>query len=138
MSSQHGLVTLDWADGTYAFRLSLAGIEELEEKLDLSVFTLAHQLRLREARLKGIVETLRIGLIGGGMEPVRALTLVRRYVDERPIDENRDTAYAVVLAGLARVGPGELAEAKKKTRRPGPPRRRNSASTSAPSAVPPP
>lgn len=136
MSSQHGLVTLDWADGTYAFRLSLAGIEELEEKLDLSVFVLAHQLRTREARLKGIVETLRIGLIGGGMEPPRALTLVRRYVDERPIDENRDTAYAVVLAGLARVSPAELAEVKKKTRRARQAKRRNSASTLPPSEAP--
>jgi hypothetical protein len=134
MSSQHGLVTLDWADGSHAFRLSLAGIEELEEKLDLSVFALARQLGHREARLKGITETLRIGLIGGGMEPPRALALVRRYCDERPLDESRDTAYAIVLAGLARVGLKELAdEIKKKTRRP---RRKKSASTSAPSAAP--
>lgn len=108
--SRHGAVELDWADGTYTFRLGLKEIEELEEKRDLSVFTLAGRLspNVRAARLSDISETLRLGLIGGGMKPVDALAKVRRYVDERPLDESRDTAYGVVLAGLARVHPGDL------------------------------
>ena len=107
--SRHGAAELDWADGTYTFRLGLAEIEELEEKRDLSLFALARRLSPaeRDARLADIREVLRLGLVGGGMKPVDALTKVRKYADERPIDENRDTAYAVVLAGLTRISTAE-------------------------------
>jgi len=103
--SRHGAVELDWADGTYTFRLGLSEIEEVEEKRDLSLFALARRLSPaeRDARFADVREVLRLGLIGGGMKPVNALAKVRRYIDERPFDENRDVAYAVVLAGLARV-----------------------------------
>lgn len=108
---RHGQVELDWADGTYSFRLAIDGVEELEEKCDLGIIEIAARLQARTCRLKQISEVLRIGLIGGGMKPVDALKLVRRHVDERPVDENRDVAYAVVLAGLLRVNgtllPGE-------------------------------
>jgi len=109
--SRHGAVELDWADGTYTFRLGLAEIEEIEEKRDMSLFALARRLSPaeRDARFADVREVLRLGLIGGGMKPVDALTKVRRYIDERPIDENRDVAYAVVLAGLTRVSSGEAA-----------------------------
>jgi hypothetical protein len=112
MSSRHAAIELDFGDGTYTFRLAIDGIEEIEEKRDTSLYTIAARLspELRSPRLKDISETLRIGLIGGGMKPVDALALVRRYVDERPVDENRDVAYAVVMAGLARVHPGEFKE----------------------------
>jgi hypothetical protein len=107
--SRYGAVELDWADGTYTFRLGLAEMEEIEEKRDLALSVLSRRLSpaYREARLADIREVLRLGLIGGGMKPVDALTKVRRYIDERPVDENRDVAYAVVLAGLARVHSAE-------------------------------
>lgn len=107
---RHGAIELDWADGTHTFRLALEQIEELEEKRDASLFTLALRLSpsVREAKVRDISEVLRLGLIGGGMKPVEALALVRRYVDERPLDESRDVAYAIAMAGLARVHPGEL------------------------------
>lgn len=107
--NRHGAAELDWADGTYTFRLGLAEIEEIEEKRDLSLFAMARRLSPveRDARLADIREVLRLGLIGGGMKPVDALTKVRKYADERPLDENRDIAYAVVLAGLARVNSAE-------------------------------
>lgn len=103
--NRHGAIELDWAEGTYTFRLGLEEIEELEAKRDAGLFALCARLdpRIRTARLSDITETIRCGLIGGGLKPVEALKLVRRYADERPIDENRDIAYAIVAAGLARV-----------------------------------
>jgi hypothetical protein len=103
--NRHAAIELDWADGTHTFRLGLAELEELEDKRDQSIFTLATRLSpgVRSARSKDIIEVLRIGLIGGGLKPVEALALVRRYVDERSLDENRDVAYAVTLAAISRV-----------------------------------
>lgn len=108
--SRHGAIELDFGDGTHTFRLSLGGIEELEAKADMGLFHIATRLSpsVRLCHLKEISEVLRIGLIGGGMAPVEALAQVRRYVDERPIDENRDIAYAVCLAGLTRLHTKEV------------------------------
>lgn len=114
--SRHGAVELDWADGTYTFRLSIEGMEELEARWsreagrDVSLFTVVSLLspQRRSARLEHIREVLRVGLIGGGMSPVDALAKVRLYIDQRPLDENRDIAYAVALAGLERVHSKEL------------------------------
>lgn len=108
--SRHGAIELDWADGTYTFRLGLSEIEELERKRDLGIFQIVGRLApdVRECRLSDISEVIRLGLIGGGMKPVEALAKVRRYVDERPIDESRDVAYAIALAALMRVHSKEL------------------------------
>jgi hypothetical protein len=119
--NRHAAIDLDWGDGTFTFRLALDQIDELERKRDLSLFEIARRLdpARRDARLSDISEVLRLGLIGGGMKPVDALAKVRKYVDERPIDENRDAAYAVVLAGMMRLHsneaetpPGETEAAK--------------------------
>lgn len=106
--SRHGLVVTPWADGDHAFRLGLDGIEEVEEACGASLFEIHDRLSLRTARLKDISTVLRVGLIGGGSAPVDALGLVRRYCDERPLDESRDVALVVVLAGLARVHGDDL------------------------------
>lgn len=110
--SRHAAIELEYGDGTYTFRLGLSEIEEVEEKLDLSIFALERRLSplMREPRLRDMRETIRCGLIGGGTKPTDALALVRRYLDIRPLDESRDLAYAIVLAALARVHPGELGE----------------------------
>lgn len=104
----HGQVTLPWADGDYTFRLTLSGLEEIENKFDKSIFVIVSDLGERKARSSEILEVLRVGLIGGGMAPVDALAKVRLYVDQRPLDENRDTAYAVALQGLMRVHSSEM------------------------------
>lgn len=107
--SRHAAVELDFADGTYTFRLGLREIDELEEKCDCGIYQIFLQCsEARTFRLKMISETLRIGLIGGGIDPAKALSLVRRYVDERPVEENRDVAFAVLAAGLARVNGEDL------------------------------
>lgn len=108
--SRHGAIEQDFGDGTFTFRLGLDEIEELEQKCEMGIFQIASRLHkeIKLCRLKDISEVLRLGLIGGGMAPVEALVKVRKYVDERPIDENRDIAYAVSLAALMRLHSKEL------------------------------
>lgn len=110
--SRHAAIETEWGDGEYTFRLGLDQLQELEERRNTSIFTLAARLspELRDARLADISEVLRAGLIGGGMRPIEAKALVRRYCDERPLDESRDVAYAVAMAAIARVHGGTLEE----------------------------
>lgn len=112
---RHGATELAFGDGDYTFRLGLAEIEELEEKTDTSVFLLfaATATELPYAKLKQYREVIRLGLIGGGMSPVDAMAMTRKYVDERPLTESVAVAHAVLKASLRQVhGGADLGEGK--------------------------
>ena len=102
---RHGEVELDWADGTYPFWLGMGEIRELEDKANAGIFQIAESLNpaISSARALVIVETIRIGLIGGGMAATEALKLTRRYGVELPMPENLLVAFAVVSSALSRV-----------------------------------
>jgi len=99
MSNVQATVTMDWGDGTYTFRLTVTGAIELEEKCDAPFMVVHQRLAANAYKVSDVRETVRLGLIGGGMEPAKALGLVRKYVDDRPITENWLVARAV-LGGL--------------------------------------
>jgi len=62
-----------------------------------------------------ISNTIRLGLVGGGLTPVEALTKTREYVEKRPPVENLMFAQAILSAGL--VGAPEEKPGKKAGRR---------------------
>lgn len=93
-------IPLDWADGTYAFRLGWGELAELQEKCDAGPYVILDRLQGRQWRIEDISNTIRLGLIGGGMEPVKALKLVRKYVEARPPVENLIYAVGILSAGL--------------------------------------
>jgi|CXWL01.1.fsa_nt_gi hypothetical protein len=103
MAAKHGTLVADWGDGTQTFRLGLPEIEELEAKANRGAFAILRRLRDGEATLAEYRETIRLGLIGAGMDPAGALRMVRRYLDERPLPESAGMALAILLAGMARV-----------------------------------
>jgi len=116
--SRDASVSLDFADGTYTFRLAWGELEELQEKCDAGPYVVLERLHNRSWRIKDISETIRLGLVGGGLEPTKALTLIRRYVTDRPPLENLTLSQAVLSAGLVgapeeKVGEQEAASQKK-------------------------
>lgn len=106
----HGLVTLPFGDDEYAFRLPLSGIAAIEEKFDKSIFLIVAGLQLKNAKSTEVLEVIREGLVGGGMDHVAAMKLVRRYGDELPLFVTCALAYQIGLAGLRRVHSRELEE----------------------------
>lgn len=113
----HGLITRDFADGTYSFRLAYGQWLELQEAVGAGPFELYVNLLQRRWRIQNIREILRIGLIGGGVDPAAALRLVKRYVEDRPPMENVQLAIEIVAASLelpkgvdAPAGEAEAAE----------------------------
>jgi hypothetical protein len=101
--SSNASITLAWADGDYLFRLPIGQLRELQEKCGAGPMVIYQRLHSGEWRVDDVRETLRLGLIGGGMKPVEALVLVKRYVDERPWAENVLPATAVILAAVMGV-----------------------------------
>lgn len=100
MSNIKAEVTLDWGDGEYLFRLTINGLIELEEKCSAPFTEVFRRLMAGAYSINDVRETVRLGLIGGGMEPGKALALVRRYVDARPKAESEKAAQAVLGATL--------------------------------------
>ncbi|TPL49232.1 gene transfer agent family protein [Mesorhizobium sp. B2-4-4] len=114
--SRDAKVTLDFADGTYPFRVGWGEFAELQEKTDAGPFVVLGRLMDRTCRTADISNVIRLGLIGGGMEPTKALALVRSYVEDRPPAENLPIAQAVLMAACMGA-PDERIEPKKKARR---------------------
>lgn len=118
-------ITLDFADGEYRFRLLLPQLAELQSKCDAGVGLIFSRLmkgRYRDGddivfnpleaifKYQDITETIRLGLIGGGMGmvdgkqvkvgPGDALRLMRTYVEPRPLLDNWSIAAAVAMASM--------------------------------------
>ncbi len=108
-------IELDWADGTYAFRLAWGELEKLQEVVDAGPYVVLNRLVDNTWRVGDISNVIRLGLIGGGMTPVEALTKTREYVEKRPPIENLMTAQAILSAGLVGA-PEEKLEKKAKRR----------------------
>lgn len=101
--SRHGEITLAWGDGEHLFRLGYGELRQLQEACDAGPAFVAQRLIGNSWRVEDVRETLRLGLIGGGMTQGEALDKVRRFVEAAPYRENCIYAYAVINAALAGV-----------------------------------
>lgn len=100
-------IALSFADGEYLFRLPIKRICEIEEKAG-PIDAVKHRLMAGGWGIHDIVETIRQGLIGGGkgevngvetsVTPLRANSLIDRYVDGHAIGEHLITAQAIIAA----------------------------------------
>lgn len=114
--SRDGSVSFVWGDGEHRFRLAIGEWRELQEKTGVGPAELLQRVNTGRWRVDDIRETLRIGLIGGGMKPVEATSLVTRYVDVFPLMDNVPPAQAILISAL--IGPVDEPVGKKERRRP--------------------
>jgi hypothetical protein len=78
-------------------------IIELEHKTGAGIGALCARIFNRQFAQADITETIRLSLIGGGLKPERAATLVASYAVDRPLSET----YPVALAILENVWFGQ-------------------------------
>lgn len=96
-------ITLTWADDDYTFRLPIKQLMELQELCDAGPSYTMARLQQGTWTVQDVRETIRLGLIGGGMEADKALRLVRNYVDDEPLLPNAMTAEAIIAAAIVGV-----------------------------------
>lgn len=99
--SRDGSITLPFADGDYHFRLAWGELEKLQEERDAGAYVILQRLLMGQWFVQDISSVLRWGLVGGGMEPVQALKLVRMHVQARPPLESLVYAQRVLGAAIA-------------------------------------
>jgi hypothetical protein len=108
--SRDASITLDWADASYVFALKWGQLIQLQEACDAGPFVILQRLSTGQWKMHDISHTIRLGLIGGGLEPAKALSLVRDYVESRPPMENVMLARGILgiaLQGAPDEKPGE-------------------------------
>lgn len=120
--SRHGTIRLVWGGDERPFRLSFKELRELQElctlptdKLVSGPLSIATRLGEGTWRVQDIRETLRLGLVGGGMPSNEATRLVIRHVEEydTPLAEHALHARAIIFAALmgAREDPAGKSDA---------------------------
>jgi hypothetical protein len=97
-----GDVVLPWADGEHTFNIRKIGpATELQDKCGgVGVGTIMNRLLKGNFFVADFREVIRLGLIGGGMRPVEASDLTKRYVDDRPWQESVLVATAIITAAI--------------------------------------
>lgn len=88
-----------FGDGEHAFALTYELAIELERKTGVGIGGLFHRVRKLDFAITDLTETIRLALIGGGMEPKDAFELTQAYVARRPIAES----FPLVLSILESV-----------------------------------
>ncbi len=92
--------TLPWADGNYTFRLGWGELIQLQEVCNAGPFEILKRLGIGTWRVQEISAVIRLALIGGGLEPAKALSLVQYYVEKRPPMENVVFAHGILSVGV--------------------------------------
>lgn len=110
--NRNGTIETDFGDGTHRFRLGIGQLEELQEKTGVGPFALMQRLLSGEWLVADVREPIRLGLIGGGLDPLKALNLTRRYVDDIP-HWALNALLAKAIVGAAIMGAPEEAASKK-------------------------
>jgi hypothetical protein len=85
-----------FGDGEHAFALPADLIIELERKTGAGIGTLCKRVFAGQFALGDLIETIRLGLIGGGTTPADAAALVNIYAKGRPLAENFPLAVAIL------------------------------------------
>lgn len=99
--SANGTRTIIWANGEDQFCIAKVGlILDLEDKCGAGIATILQRLAGGAWWLNDVRETIRLGLIGGGMSPEKAMTAVKNHVDANPLASSVLIAYAVIEAAL--------------------------------------
>lgn len=98
--SRSGQTSAPFGDGVHIFRLDIGQLEELDELTDAGPEFLMNRVIRGDWRLKDIRETIRLGLIGGGMDPMRALAMRDRYAAPGNLLPHKSLVISILGAAL--------------------------------------
>lgn len=91
---------ITWAGGEHAFDLKIEHLRALQDRCDAGPEWILARLSNKQWHVNDVVDTIRLGLEGGGMEKSDARKLVQRYVEDRPLTLSVLTAQAVLMMAL--------------------------------------
>ncbi|BAQ44401.1 gene transfer agent family protein [Methylobacterium aquaticum] len=94
-------IDLPFGDAEHHFHLDIPRLKQLQEKCNAGPPEILARLADGRARVEDAQETIRLGLIGGGMPAQQALKLIQDYAgDDTPLVEVIATALMVLAAAV--------------------------------------
>ncbi|MCA1368071.1 gene transfer agent family protein [Bradyrhizobium sp. BRP14] len=93
-------VELTWAGGEHEFLLTIDLLRALQDKCDAGPAFVLQRLSSHRWYVDDVLQPIRLGLEGGGLEKEEARKLVKRFVEDRPLTFSVMTARAVLVAAL--------------------------------------
>ena len=102
----------EWAGRERVFALRFGDVLDLEQacgdgKTPAAVGSLFQDIGMGRFSAKAVFHTIRLALIGGGLERLRADQLMRDHFDKRPYLENSALALEILMALMSGVEPTE-------------------------------
>ncbi len=91
---------MQWPGGEHDFALRFEQIEALQQRCDAGPQFILQALSDGSWHQSYIFQTIRLGLIGGGLDPEKAKLLVSNLKDDGPLRELSLTAAAILSAAL--------------------------------------
>lgn len=89
-----------WAGGEHDFALRIGELRALQQNCDAGPEEILNRLRLGRWRVDDVLEPIRLGLIGGGMERAEAGGLALKIADQRGFIALKLTAQSVLYTAL--------------------------------------
>lgn len=93
-------VDLTWAGGEHRFELDIARLRALQNACDAGPAWVLARLGSKQWMVDDVIQPIRLGLEGGGMDKEAARKLVDLHVEGRPLSLSIMTAQAILLATL--------------------------------------
>ena len=91
-------IRLFFGDGEYDFKLTIQAISALQVKCQSGIGQIYTRVISGQFYSQDLLETVRHGLIGGGMAPKPAHDLIEAYSDVVPLEDWQDIATSILAA----------------------------------------
>lgn len=98
--SRTAKVSADLGGEAHDFCLRWGELIELQEQCDAGPGMVLMRLVANQWRLEDVPTVIRLGLIGGGLEPAKASRLVRTHVEARPQDIGGEDGLGILAVKI--------------------------------------
>lgn len=98
-------ISLVWAGDERLFRLRIGELRQVQEASNAGPMAVIQRLASHAWRIEDVREPIRLGLIGGGMNPDQAFRLVKEWIDEyrEPLAAHVPTATGILMAAVTGI-----------------------------------
>lgn len=93
-------VELSWPGGRHTFALRIGELRELQDRLNAGPEEVFNRIRSGNWRVNDLVEVVRIGLVGGGMDRDEAGRQIATLIDTTPLSEFKFVAIAALASAI--------------------------------------
>jgi hypothetical protein len=105
-------ISITWPGGEHDFLLGIGELRALQSACDAGPEQIFRRLGGDDWRVDDVLQTLRLGLIGAGMDAKKAASLVTRMYESHPKKMFNAPARLVLMASLVGDPDDPLGEAK--------------------------